>query len=239
MDNKIYKSTINGSIAGGIGYIITLPLDLIKQNLQIGKSIKNIGFTNYYKGGILGLSSIVPQMAIKFTTNDYLEKKYKFNPIINGFIAGFCDGSFLGIVLSSQSLQQINNKLTYKQSWTTLKNKSLINLCIPMALRNGIYTSIVLGGYKLIPNKNNTFIQNFYYISLLNIPSTILSCPFDVIRATQCNLLLNNQNINVFYIIKQIIKNNGIKGFYTGFTIMYINFALRFPLTFCIFNYIS
>ena len=239
MNDTLLNTTINGSIAGGLGYIITLPIDSIKQNLQIGKSIKNINIQNYFKGGTLGLFSIIPQMAIKFTSNSYFEKKYNFNSYINGFIAGTLDGAFLGPILAVQSLQQINNKLTYKESLNMIKKKSIYNLCIPMALRNGFYTSIIIGSYKLIDNKQKSFLENFCYISLLNIPATVIASPFDVIRAIQCKLLLDNQRINVSYVIKKIIRDYGIKGFYKGYTIFYINFAIRFPLTFSIFNYIS
>ena len=236
MDNKIYKSTINGSIAGGFGYIFTLPLDAIKQNYQIGNKITYNNFINYYKGGLLGLTSIIPQMAIKFTTNSYLEKNCNMNPIINGFISGTLDGAFLGPVLSLQSLQQINTKLSYKESFTILKDKSLFQLSIPMALRNGIYTSVLLGGYRLIPEKKNTFSQDFMYASLLNIPATILCSPADVIRATQHKFLLENKNINILEVSKYIYKNDG---FFKGYGMLYINFAIRFPLTLALFNYIS
>ena len=243
MENKIYKSTINGSIAGGLGYIITLPLDAIKQNAQIGnKNIVN-NFHTYFKGGLLGLSSIVPQMAIKFTTNTWIQNNYNINPYIVGFIAGSLDGAFLGPILASQSLQQINNKLTYIQSFKILGNSitniKLLNLCVPMGLRNGIYTSMIFGTYKLIPNKKNTFIQDLYYTSLINIPATILSCPTDVIRANQIKFLLENKNINFLNVSNQIYKLNGIKGFYQGYRMFYINFAIRFPLTFSLFNYLN
>lgn len=243
MENKIYKSTINGSIAGGLGYIITLPLDTIKQNAQIGNKIIGNQFHTYFKGGMIGLCSIVPQMAIKFTTNSYLEKNYNTNSFINGFIAGSLDGAFLGPILAFQSLHQINNKFSYKESWTLKKKlqseKVLYKLCLPMSLRNGIYTSILFGGYRTIPNKNNSFIQDLYYTSLLNIPATILSCPSDVIRATQTKFILENKNISFLNICNNIVKTNGIIGFYKGYISMYLNFAIRFPLTISIFNYIQ
>jgi hypothetical protein len=239
MDNKIYKSTINGSISGGVGYIITLPLDAIKQNLQIGNKISYTNILNYFKGGVVGLSSIVPQMAIKFTVNSYLEKNYNFNPFINGFIAGTLDGMFLGPVMSLQSLQQININLTYKEAFNILRNKSLLQLSIPMAMRNGIYTSVLLGGYKSIPNKKNTFIHDLYYASLLNIPATILCCTADVIRANQNKYMLENKNIKVITITKDIYNKQGIMGFFKGYKMLYVNFAIRFPFTLAIFNYIN
>ncbi len=239
MERKIYNSTINGSISGGLGYALTLPLDAIKQNIQTGNKIVEKQIKNYFKGGILGLTSIVPQMAIKFTANNYLENNFSFNPIINGFLAGSLDGGFLGPLLASQSLQQMKNKLTYKNTYNIIKNKSIIQMSLPMALRNGIYTSVLIGGYKLIPNKKNTFMQDFYYASLLNIPGSFLCNPADIIRARQTKYLLENKNINFQYIIKNINKENGIKGFFKNYKVLYINFALRFPLTLSIFNYLN
>ena len=236
--NKLYKSTILGSLSGGLGYICTLPLDAIKQNIQVGKKFSPTFFRNYFKGGILGVTSIVPQMGIKFTANSYLEKNHTFNPVLNGFIAGLCDGAFLGPVLSAQSLQQIDNSLTYKQSFALLQKQSLLQLSIPMAMRNALYTSVLLGGYRLIPDKKNTFLQDLGYASLLNIPGTILCSPADVVRAKQNEFLLNNKNINVGYVCKEIYSQSGFGGFFRGYGMLYINFAIRFPFTVAVFNYL-
>lgn len=236
--NKLYKSTILGSVSGGIGYICTLPLDAIKQNIQVGKKFTPSIFKHYFKGGLLGLTSIIPQMGIKFTVNAYLDKNYKFHPMINGFIAGLCDGAFLGPVLSAQSLQQINTSLSYRESFMLLKKQSLFQLSIPMALRNAFYTSFLLGGYRMIPDKKQTFGQDLLYASLLNIPGTIACSPSDVIRAKQNELLLNKQNINVIHVCKEIYNKDGLLGFFRGYRMLYINFAIRFPFTLATFNYL-
>ena len=239
MEKQIYNSIVNGSISGGLGYLLTLPLDTIKQNIQVGNKIVEKNIKNYFRGGFLGITTIVPQMAIKFTTNSYLENKYKFNPMINGFIAGILDGAFLGPLLASQSLQQMSKKLTYRDTFQIIRNKSIFQLALPMALRNGIYTSVLIGGYKLIPNKKNTFIQDLFYASLLNIPGSLLCNPADMIRAYQTKNLLENKNINFKYVVKNIYKENGINGFFKNYKVLYINFALRFPLTLSIFNYLQ
>jgi len=237
-ENKILKSTIIGSISGGSGYLLTLPIDTIKQNIQSGNKI-SFNNINYFRGGILGLTTIIPQMAIKFSANSYLEHNFKFNPLINGFIAGFFDGAFLGPLLASQSLMQMDNKLNYKKSFNLLKNNnSIIQLAIPMAIRNGIYTSCLIGGYRLIEKKNNTFLQDIYYGTLLNIPGTLLCSPADVVRAKQTSLILKNIKSNLFQITKNIYKEDGIAGFFKGYKVLYINFAIRFPLTLAIFNYL-
>ena len=214
MEKQIYSSTINGSLSGGLGYILTLPLDAIKQNIQTGNKIVEKNIKNYFRGGVLGVTTIIPQMAIKFTSNTYLENKYKLNPLINGFIAGTLDGAFLGPLLASQSLQQMKKNLTYKDTHQIIRNRSIFQMALPMALRNGIYTSVLIGGYKLIPNKKNTFIQDLYYASLLNIPGSLLCNPADIIRAYQTKYLLENKSINFKYIVKDIYSQEGIKGFF-------------------------
>ena len=107
-----------------------------------------------------------------------------------------------------------------------------------MSLRNGIYTCSVLGGYFYIKDnfiKNDTnFIQNFFIASILNIPGTILSSPFDVIRAKHTYNLVNNNNSSLLNIAKSIYKNDKIRGFYRGYPSLFINFAIRFPLTFAL-----
>ena len=108
---------------------------------------------------------------------------------------------------------------------------------IPMALRNATYTSGIFGGYfitKHFTHQNNppNFLENLLISSILNIPATILCSPFDVIRAKHTHHLLNNYNQHsLSHIIKEIWNNNGIKGFYKGYPSLYLNFAIRFPLT--------
>lgn len=231
----VFKSIIAGSLAGGIGYVFTLPLDFIKQHLQSDnkfsyKLIKDNGFKILFKGGLIGSLSIVPQMIIKFTSNDILNKKYN-SPFLNGFIAGYLDGSFLGPVLAVQSVQQMKISYGYQQAFQELfRNKSLLSLSIPMAGRNAIYTSILLGGHKKFDLENN-FKNNILIGSVLNIPAVIACSPFDVIRAKQIQYMLDSHTTNVWTVSKHIYQQRGVFGFYQGFGSLYVNFALRFPLT--------
>jgi hypothetical protein len=232
------KSTFLGSVSGGMGYLATLPLDAIKQNIQLGRTFSPTSMTQYFKGAWLGLFSIVPQMGIKFSVNSYMTTNYTFHPMVNGFIAGACDGAFLGPVLAAQSLQQINTTLNYQSAFAFLRSQSLFQLAIPMSARNAIYTSCLLGGYRMIPNKNQTVSQDLVYASMLNVPATILCSPADVIRAKQTEHLLQKKPIGVFHIMKEIQLKDGVKGFFRGYPMLYINFAIRFPFTLAIFNYL-
>lgn len=244
---------IAGSIAGGSGYVGTLPLDFIKQRLQttsldlrasknlIMQNVKDNGFKVLFKGGLLGSASIIPQMAIKFSTNDYLTRKTKhvcspLKPFQNGFIAGYIDGSFLGPVLAVQSILQMESKKGYKDAFQVLRKTPILSFTFPLAMRNAAYTSVLLGGQKTLERKyEQSFINNFLMSSVLNIPGVIACSPFDVIRAKQIQYILEKKTNNPLLILRDIYTANGIKGFYQGFGSLYVNFAIRFPVTFSIY----
>ena len=264
-----FKPFIYGSFAGAIGYIGTLPLDYIKQqvqttnNLNILNNIKKNNFKTFFKGGIIGSFSIIPQMAIKFSVNDYLSKK-SHNNYFNGFIAGYIDGSFLGPILAIQSVLQHNKNYTYSSAFKmVLKNKFILPLTGPLAMRNAAYTSVMFGGrqsfgeffesydkitsgdffesYDKITSgdsNNYSFLKDLAISSALNVLGVIACSPFDVIRAKQINNIVEDKTVNPFYIAKDIYRIKGIKGFYQGVHVLYINFAIRFPLTFSLYLFL-
>jgi hypothetical protein len=235
------KAIISGSVAGAVGYCSTLPLDYIKQHMQNNKSftsiIQNTKPRYYFNGGLIGLTTIAPQMAIKYFCFHNFIKIFD-NKQFSAFCAGIVDGAFLGPILAIQSFKQMTI-IKKNINYINIVKKNYVSLMIPMALRNGIYTSSVLGGYFYIKNnfleeKNTNFIQNFCIASALNIPGTILSSPFDVVRAKHTNNLVNNNNITLFNLTKSIYNEGKLKAFYRGYPSLYVNFALRFPLTFAL-----
>jgi len=252
MSNKLsddLKAIISGASSGAIGFSITLPIDYIKQHMQTNRTFTQVmkdvevnGTKILFRGGTIGLTSIAPQMAIKY----YAFHKFNysdnvFTKPVSAFGAGLVDGAFLGPVLAFQSFRQmnvVNQKVNYK----TIVSHNFAPLMVPMALRNATYTSSILGGYfiikeKLFSNKPLSFFQNILIGSILNVPATLFCSPFDVLRANHNNQLLNYQ-INhpltkpcLKKITLDIYKKNGFKGFYTGYPSLLVNFALRFPLT--------
>ena len=252
MSSENIKAIISGASAGAIGFTTTLPIDYIKQHLQtnrtmsqIVRDIQNNGSKILFRGGLIGLSSIAPQMAIKYLAfhnfNSLMDDALHLKPIA-AFGAGLVDGAFLGPILAMQAFKQMNvtnNKINYME----IVGKNFGSLMVPMALRNATYTSGILGGYfitkKIIHGDNHTnFIQNFLIGSVLNIPATIFCSPFDVLRAKHTHHLLTHYSNNstlkpksLFEITKEIIVKDGFKGFYRGYASLYLNFAIRFPLT--------
>lgn len=235
------KAIISGSFAGAFGYTLTLPLDYVKQHMQNNVSfssiLKNTSLRNYMSGGLIGVSTITPQMAIKYLAFQQFNQIFD-NKMGSAFCAGVVDGAFLGPILAMQSFKQMNNQMKLKTEWDIVR-QNYGRLMVPMALRNGVYTSIVLGGYFTVKPKETTFLQNFAIASALNIPGTALCSPFDVIRAKYTNQLLQ-QNKNpsgsgdLLTLTRTIYEKEGLKGFYRGYSSLYINFALRFPITFAL-----
>ena len=263
----LQQNLITGSIAGSSVFISTLPLDYIKQwkqsnytFLDIHNTIKNRGHKVLFRGGLIGSSIIAPKIATKLGALSILNNtipKYKNNnkrKMLLGFLAGYVDGFIFGPILAIQAYQQLNTKATIRDSFNMIKQSSIIKYCYPLALRNAFYTMPVFGlvyplQQKLFLNKKKTIMRHiseiFISASILNIFGTLLCSPFDVVRAQQVKLLSKTQNKNynssnnTLYIIKHIWKKNGIKGFYSGYPSLFLNFAMRFPLTLMVNEYLG
>ena len=157
----------------------------------------------------------------------------QFNQVIDNkmsaaFCAGLVDGAFLGPILAMQSFKQMNHQM--KTEWDIVR-RNYGRLMVPMALRNGVYTSIVLGGYFTVKPKETSFLQNFAIASALNIPGTALCSPFDVIRAKYTSQLLQqNNNGGLLRLTRTIYKKDGFKRFYSGYSSLFVNFALQFEI---------
>lgn len=248
------KALFSGATAGAIGFTTTLPIDYVKQHLQTNRTLSQIysdiqknGSRILFRGGLIGLSSIAPQMAIKYFAfhnfNSLMDDALHLKPLA-AFGAGLIDGAFLGPILAMQAFKQMNlknNRIDYKN----IVIKNFGPLMVPMALRNATYTSGILGGYFIVKNfthgkEKASFLDNFLIGSFLNIPATIFCSPFDVIRAKHTHHLLtyyNNEPFNVRNkmslkeIVRDILERDGVRGFYRAYPSLYLNFAIRFPLT--------
>lgn len=241
------KTISFGGVAGATGFISTLPLDYVKQHLQAGKNftyIKNNvsseGLQVLFRGGSIGLKVIVPQMALKYYSFHLLDKKLN-NPVLSSFGAGLVDGFFLGPPLMVQAIMQTNKKISYEQAKGTVLSKNMFKYCFPMAMRNAFYTSSLLGLGSIFKKHNGiepSPLNDFIISMSLNPLGVLLCSPWDVIRAKQAYNIAHNKSSNIIPIVKNIIKNDGYLGFYRGGAGLFINFAMRFPLTFAINSYL-
>lgn len=226
------KALFSGATAGAVGFTLTLPVDYMKQHLQSGsnlskivKDVRGSGKKVLFRGGMIGLGSIVPQMAIKYYGFSKLMGHDIPRPIA-GFGAGLLDGAFLGPILAMQSLKQMKMD-------KNLVRQNIGQLMVPMALRNAMFTGVILGSNNYLRDvlygKGEVgFKENFMVASVLNVPATLLCSPFDVVRA---NHITNLGKKDLREVVKDIWFKEGWRGFYRGYGSLYLNFAIRFPLT--------
>ena len=253
-DRPIINNIINGSLSGGTVFISTLPLDYIKQWKQSGhslniikKNVKKNGIKTVFRGGLIGSTIISPQIALKFGAlsfwNTVIPKydSYTCRKGLIGFLAGFTDGFIFGPFLAIQSYQQTVQNKSIKDSFSTIRKSSLSKYSYPLALRNAFYTMPTVGllypvndylfGKNIEKSKSRYLVEIFSTAFLLNIPGTLLCSPFDVIRANQIQRLVDKKENSAKLVIKKIWEKNGLRGFYTGYYSLLINFGMRFPLT--------
>lgn len=238
-----------GGVSGGLGYLSSLPLEFIKQHFQNGtpasqvrKMIYKEGYPVLFKGGSIGLKVIIPQMAIKYYSLKYYNDITN-NIIISSALAGFTDGLFLGPPLAIQAVMQTKPSLTKVQASNLIIGKNIFNYCLPMALRNSMYTMSFIGMSTVFkktfyPEKKFTFTENFLTALGMNTIGVALCSPFDVIRAQQTKNIIEGKTTSILQIGKDIIKSDGYRGLYRGYSTLLLNFGLRFPLTFALNLYL-
>lgn len=249
---KSCKKILYGTLSGCVGYMSTIPLEFIKQYLQTTKNsisvlqiIRKKGFMYTFRGGLFGVCVTAPQMAIRFGSFDYLQRNTKNSIWTNGFTAGFLDGTILAPVSRIQTIQQMNSHVTYRKSFETfLQNVRMGHQIIyPIAFRNAFHTACLFGFTDMIKQKVYTkdyygFIDNFVVASIANIPAVVLCSGFDIIRAKQIKHVLQNKEFTVSDIVRTIVKKQGIRGFYTGLTSLYLYFGIRFSLSYALYEHL-
>ena len=181
-------------------------------------------------------------MAIKYYSLKYYQD-LTGNIMISSALAGFTDGMFLGPPLAIQAVMQTKPSLTKVQASNLIIGKNMFNYCLPMALRNSMYTMSFIGMSTVFknnfyPEKNFTFKENFLTALGMNTIGVALCSPFDVIRAQQTKNIIDGKTTSILNIGKDIVKRNGIKGLYQGYKSLLLNFGLRFPLTFALNLYL-
>ena len=155
--NDIKLITVGG-VSGGLGYLASLPLEFIKQHFQNGTPASHIrkivykeGYPVLFKGASIGLKVIIPQMAIKYYSLKYYQD-LTGNIMISSALAGFTDGMFLGPPLAIQAVMQTKPSLTKVQASNLIIGKNMFNYCLPMALRNSMYTMSFIGMSTVFKN---------------------------------------------------------------------------------------
>jgi solute carrier family 25 aspartate/glutamate transporter 12/13 len=244
------NNLISGSIAGGIGAFCVLPIDITKTRVQssiskqksseiIKQIYKSNGLRGFYAGGISQILLVSPEKAIKFTTNDFILQMTE-NKIIAGMCAGFSQVIVTNPmeILKIQSQMHIKNNLNqpkfsiidaYKQIGGFFGLYRGVGLC---ALRDIPFSGIYFPLYHIL----STGITNTYISSLVSGSIAAFACtPMDIIK-TRVQYKLN---VSYQEIIKELIKNEGLLGFFKGGIWRALKSGPQFMITQTVYNFFN
>jgi solute carrier family 25 (mitochondrial aspartate/glutamate transporter), member 12/13 len=240
----------SGSIAGGIGAFCVLPIDITKTRVQSSISkpkpfeiIKHIYKTNgikgFYAGGISQILFVSPEKAIKFTTNDFV-----LNMTDNKIIAGMSAGLSQIIITNPMEILKIQSQMHIKNNFGQ-KKLSIINAYKQIGGFFGLYKGLGFCALRDIPFSGIYFplyhilsndICNTYLSSLISGSIAAFSCtPMDIIK-TRIQYKLN---VSYKEIIKELIKNEGLAGFFKGSLWRALKSGPQFMITQTVYNFFN
>lgn len=209
---------IYGLIGGVVGTLFSHPPDTIKTRLQ---SATANTFKDAFKMGNLYRGVSAPLLGIGFEKlivfGFYGEcKKYGLSDGLSGLIGGFA--STLVVV----PVDRIKILMQNKESITTnlLKPSSLYKGFSITLFRETPGFGIYFTTYNTLTHKFNqekNLFKSFLFGSLSGFTSWVFIYPSDLIK-TKYQSIKNNTNITVNKVVTDIYKNNGITGFYRGFS---------------------
>lgn len=245
---------ISGSIAGGIGVFGVLPIDITKTHIQssltkqnplfiIKKIYSSAGIRGFYAGGGSQVLLVAPEKAIKFTTNDFI-----LTLTDNKIIAGMCAGLSQVIITNPMEILKIQSQMNACSNRKEKKNNNkftIIDSYKQIGGYKGIYRGVGLCASRDIPFSGIYFplydflsrnYTNNYISSLIAGSFSAFACtPMDVIK-TRVQYKLN---ISSKEIIKELIKIEGLKGFFKGGLWRALKSGPQFMITQTVYNFLN
>ena len=219
--NPIIKNYISGYIAGVSAIIVSHPIDTMKTNYQENIPIK-LNFRSLYKGITAPLIGIGLEKAIVFGTYN-TSYNYTQSHIISGAISGLT-ASF---IVTPYERIKILLQTKQKQKQTTKQSLKLTPRYLFQGLSATFYRevpgfAIYFATYNYLKDKSMQYnnkpistLEAFIYGGFAGAWSWVFIYPQDRVK-THIQSSIEN-NITIKQSIKDIIKNEGIKGLYRGF----------------------
>lgn len=209
-----------GMIGGIIGTLFSHPVDTIKTRIQSStcKTINQaIKLGNLYRGVSTPIIGIGLEKLIVF--GFYSEcKKLGFNEGISGLVGGFA--STLIVVPVDRIKIIMQNKETMTKSLFTPRSlyKGFSITLFRETPGFGIYFSTYT---KLTENFNQSknLTKSFVFGSVSGIVSWIFIYPSDLIKTKFQAVKTTQSTSSIIQVIKNIYKENGIRGYYSGFNL--------------------
>jgi solute carrier family 25 carnitine/acylcarnitine transporter 20/29 len=209
---------IYGMIGGIVGTLFSHPPDTIKTRLQTAtantfKDALKMG--NLYRGVSAPLFGIGFEKLIVF--GFYGEcKKYGLSDTLSGLIGGFASTLIVVPVDRIKILMQNKEKINI----SLFKPNSLYKGFSITLFRETPGFGIYFTTYNNLTKKFNmekNLLKSFLFGSVSGFTSWVFIYPSDLIK-TKYQSIKSNGDITISQVIKNIYKNNGLRGFYNGFS---------------------
>lgn len=232
-----YKNIIAGSVAGTSEAIITWPTENIKTQMQFKNSnngfkdtakiiYKNGGYKEFFRGITPVLAFNIPKVASRFYSFDVAKKYLNTNNITGntatisaGLFAGFVESTLVTVPSETIKTKLIkNNQLTVRDVVRMEGVRGLYQGYMPTLGRQSLNQAsrfLFYQHYKdFIIGKNGEFSATHSFLGGVGagVFSVAVSTPMDVVK-TQ---MQEGKRANMVDLMKDILKKNGIKGFWRG-----------------------
>lgn len=249
----MFTDFLIGGLAGTFSRTIVAPIELFRiqkqasfiPNSSLRDVYKKEGIRYFWKGNMANCARIFPQMAINFAvfnnTKDLNKKIIKNNDKLSNFFSGAMAGSIsmvatypLETTRTYLSLQTNKNK--YKNINDVLRKTPVKQIyqglgvsMFGFALWSGIQYSTF---FTLKNNFKDTYLDSKLLLGgLSGCIAVTISYPTDLLRR-RLQLQGFDKTVpvykNAFHGVVQILKKEGIKGFYKG---LMANYLKTFPQT--------
>jgi solute carrier family 25 aspartate/glutamate transporter 12/13 len=225
---------LKGYLASSVGLIVSYPVDTIKVYIQNQTrkitskeaiiEIYKKGGKSFYRGIGSQLLFTTPFKSIRLmtytTTKTYLPNDSIKSELIAGITAGATQSIFTNPIEVVKTRYQMHKQPIFQLH-------TMYHGFPATFIRDSIMTGVYFPVYTLLKkyNKNNLIINS----TLATIPGCLLSVPFDVIKTRQ-------QTNKEKELIRNMIKNEGIKSFFKGTEQRLLKAIPQLAITMTIFN---
>jgi len=230
MSEKI-GSLVAGSCAGIFEAVVTWPTENIKTQMQFfnqkmsfretaSKIYKTGGFNAFYRGLSPVLFFNIPKVALRFYSFEYMNKNLQvknknIKTVLAGLYAGFIESTLITVPSETIKTKMIKNP--NMKFLDLIKQKGLYQGYVPTLARQSLNQAsrfYFFQHYKDFIEKREKFSSKHSFIGGVGagVLSVVLSSPADLIK-TQ---MQEGEKHNIVFLIKNIYREDGLKGFWRG-----------------------
>ena len=249
--NDYYNKTKNAMLSSIVCGIVTSPLEVIKSNMQL-RSISNSGIISttkdiyqckgakgFYKGFNLNVLCTGGFYTIFFPLYDIMKNNgngHFTSSIIAASAGSFITNPFQVLKIRKQTNHDINNGNNNITIVDIVRKEGIASLYKGYAMT--LLKNCELGLYMTLYEKlKENSIATPYATFISKFISLSITYPIDTIRTVFRGT--NKTEMNLKEHLKLIIKKNGIKGIYQGYTINAMRSITNAVIIFSLYDYLN